>query len=274
MLRKLLKYDLQAVFRFWWMAVAVSVAISIVGGYAFRLENEDHLPNIIASCAALVRFVSLFSAAALLIVSMVLIFIRFYKHFFSDEGYLTFTLPVKRQTLLNSKVIAGFLSMLASTGVCFLDLLIMAIISTYSPITPAQMQANAEEFITEVQSADLGLLPLHILEFAVMGLLLLLMSVLFLYCCISFGSMIVKKGKLIASIGIYYGANSIFSSVAMLFLIFGISSIMFWLDAAQTPAQDSLLALIYLGIIFFLAMLCGLMYAFQYWMLGKKLNLS
>ena len=37
----------------------------------------------------------------------IIIAVRFYKNTYSDEGYLTHTLPVKRGTLLLAKVIAG-----------------------------------------------------------------------------------------------------------------------------------------------------------------------
>ena len=45
---------------------------------------------------------SLFTACA---VTLIFVFIRYYKNFFTDEGYLTFTLPVKRSTLLNAKTV-------------------------------------------------------------------------------------------------------------------------------------------------------------------------
>jgi hypothetical protein len=274
MLKKLLKYDLRAIFRIWWVAAVVSVAISFAGGYAWSFDGKTQLPQIISSCAAIVRTLSLCSAISLPIICMVLLFIRFYKNFFSDEGYLTFTLPVKRQTLLNSKVIAGFLAMAASAGVCFLDMLIMATVSTIINMTSTELQTDIDEFISGRTEAEVGLLPVHILEYILIGLMLLMLSVLFLYCCISFGSMIVKKGKLMASIGIFYGAHSLFGTIAMLFLIFGIGSINFWLSPLSDRAKDNLLALVYLGIIFFLAMLCALLYAIQHWILGKKLNLS
>ena len=36
------------------------------------------------------------------VVTELLVFVRFYKNFFTDEGYLTFTLPVSRKDLLLS----------------------------------------------------------------------------------------------------------------------------------------------------------------------------
>lgn len=52
---------------------------------------------------------------AIIVVTFVVIVLRFYKNLYSDEGYLMFTLPVKPQLLLVSKAIVGFCWMLLST---------------------------------------------------------------------------------------------------------------------------------------------------------------
>jgi hypothetical protein len=86
--------------------------------------------------------------------------------------------------------------------------------------------------------------------------------------------MIVKKGKLIASIAIFYGASSIFTAIVQFLLIFGSIGFLVSLDPGTTLNEDPLLALFLLGLIFYLSMLSCLLYALQYRMLDKKLNLA
>ena len=275
MLKKVLKYDLKAIFRIWWIAAAATVVMAVLSGFAgHTLGAFNRIPAILEGTLYLVQFFSFFCIAALPVVAMVLIFIRFYKNFFTDEGYLTFTLPARRETLLNSKLLAGTLTSLASIGVCLLDVIIILCINFYEDIFTPEFIQGVDELFTEL-CLELGhFLPIYCLELLVIALLLLVMSVVFLCCCITFGSMIVKKGKLLASIGIYYGANSLFVSVAQIFLLFGMGSVVIWWEPLSVLQQKGLVALIGLGVILFLGMLCSLLYAFQHWMLDKKLNLS
>lgn len=56
---------------------------------------------------------------SLMIVTFVVIAIRFYKNIYGNEGYLMFTLPVKPHELLLSKAIAAFTWMIISYGFTF-----------------------------------------------------------------------------------------------------------------------------------------------------------
>ena len=112
------------------------------------------------------------------------------------------------------------------------------------------------------------------IETLVLAALVLLLSVLFLYCCITFGSMIVKKGKLILSIVLCYLITNVISTIgvfSMIFWAFGFN-LLFSFEAASD--KDHITALILLGLIFYGGMLSGLLYSLIYRMLDKKLNLS
>lgn len=275
MLKKLLKYDLRAIFRLWWIAALVSVGIAVLGGFAQSLiYNYPDVPNPISTIAGIMVFFTYFTMVGLALLTQILIFIRYYRNFFTDEGYLTFTLPAKRETLLNSKVLAGLISMVATGGVCALNCCIMYEIVFHEYIRSGEFAQEVSAFFREIPSDAVGYLLIYGVEALIIIGLLLLLSVLFLYCCITFGSMIVKKGKLLAAIGIYYGANSFFTTAIQLMLILGAGSIAVWMEPITEQQLPSIVALIFLLIILFLAVLCALAYAFTHWMLGRKLNLS
>jgi hypothetical protein len=274
MLKKLLKYDLRSVFRFWWIVALISVGMAVLGGFAQSILYNDDIPRVINVIASIVVFFSYFCMIGLAVLTQVLLFIRFYRNFFTDEGYLTFTLPVKRETLLNSKVLAGFIAMAAAAAVCALNLSIIFAIPQYEVFRSGEFFSGIEEGLREIPDHLVGPLIVMGIEALVLAALVLLLSVLFLYCCITFGSMLVKKGKLFASIGMYYGIGSTIISAMQLILVLSVGSITVWMEPISEWQAPTIVTLILLGGILFLAALCALVYAFTHWMLGRKLNLS
>lgn len=274
MLKKLLKYDLRSVFRFWWIVALISVGMAVLGGFAQSILYNNDIPRVINVIASIVVFFSYFCMMGLAVLTQVLLFIRFYRNFFTDEGYLTFTLPVKRETLLNSKVLAGFIAMAAAAAVCALNFSIIFAIPQYEVFRSGEFFSGIEEGLREIPDHLVGPLIIMGIEALVLAALVLLLSVLFLYCCITFGSMLVKKGKLFASIGMYYGIGSSIISAMQLILILSVGSITVWMEPISEWQAPTIVTLILLGGILFLAALCALVYAFTHWMLGRKLNLS
>jgi hypothetical protein len=57
----------------------------------------------------LITFTYVMSIIAIVVVSLVIIVLRFYKNLTTDEGYLMFTLPVKSHQLINSKLYASLI---------------------------------------------------------------------------------------------------------------------------------------------------------------------
>ena len=274
MLKKLLKYDLRSVFRFWWIVALISVGMAVLGGFAQSILYNNDIPRVINVIASIVVFFSYFCMMGLAVLTQVLLFIRFYRNFFTDEGYLTFTLPVKRETLLNSKVLAGFIAMAAAAAVCALNFSIIFAIPQYEVFRSGEFFSGFQEVMREIPDHLVGPLIIMGIEALVLAALVLLLSVLFLYCCITFGSMLVKKGKLFASIGMYYGIGSSIISAMQLILILSVGSITVWMEPISEWQAPTIVTLILLGGILFLAALCALVYAFTHWMLGRKLNLS
>lgn len=275
MLRKLLKYDLKAVFRLWWAAAAVSVIMAVVGGFANAILNADRdLPMAVRTIASMVQFLARFSFIAFFLVMLVMIFVRYYRNFFTDEGYLTFTLPVSRKALLNSKALMGVIALGATAGVCSADLALMAFIGDRDYYLSEKFRNDAARFFKEMFESIGGYSFLYALEIAVLGAAVLLFTVLFLYTCVTFASMIVKKGKLIAAIGIYYGANSLFSFIIQMMVLFVVPSIMVWTNGLSDQMSCPVAALMLLLLICYVGMFCGILYTLTYRMLDRKLNLS
>lgn len=275
MLKKLLKYDFKSVFKFWWIAALTAFALSFVGGGCISILNLDReLPPIVYPFTTIGLILVIISFVVFSILSVILVFVRFYKNFFTDEGYLTFTLPVTRMQLLNSKLIMSVSTMLLTSIVCIINFLTMLCVGLSDEIFTPIFWQDVEMFFGTIYKELGGYLYVYLLEILVMLVLSTTFSTLFLFCCITFASIITKKAKVLVAIGIYYVANGIFSFVGQMFYLFGITSLANWLDQLPAGTEHMVAALILLGILCFFGIFCALLYTLQYWMIDRKLNLS
>ncbi len=118
MLGKLFKYEIKDTSRlipFFYLITAVMAGLSLLSG---KLE----LGWFKATSSVLLLLVGI----AVFIVTLVVICMRFYKNLYSNEGYLSFTLPLKPHLHLVSKAIVSFgwmlLSVIISMGAIFVAL--------------------------------------------------------------------------------------------------------------------------------------------------------
>lgn len=274
MLKKLLKYDFKAVFKYWWIAALATLGLALIGGGCITLLNADRiLPTAVDIISILLLIMVIFGITAFSVLSTVLIFVRFYQNLFTDEGYLTFTLPVKRIQLLNSKLIMSTVAMLATFGVIVLDILIMLGIGFAKDIFTAEFLYGAKEVLRDIYHAIGFYSVIYLVELLVLGLLGIILSNLFLFMCISFAAMIAKRARVPIAIGIYYGGSGIFSFCVEYFYLFGLMSFGTWLEYLPR-FQEATIAAILLGLCVFMAMFCVLIYTLVYGMMDRKLNLN
>ena len=281
MLKKLLKYDLKAVFKYWWIAAISTLGLSVLGGFAVTVlrdtvstEPEKKVPIILEILSSIALPLVYLGFIALGILTVIMIFARYYKNFFSDEGYLTFTLPVKKSELINSKVIMGVISSLATSFVVLVNIIIILVIGFFDNIIKPDFWKEFSEFFSEVFKS-LGVYTfVYVLEIILVVFLANLLSTLFLYDCVAIASMLVKKAKVITAIGIYYVANGVISTLFTIFSLFGMGTIIDTMSAMKTSTLLPLISLLGSGIIVMLAMFTALLYLLQYWIVDRKLNLS
>ena len=276
MLKKLLRYDFKAVFKYWWIAAISSVVLALAGGWSISIfGSEKDLPIILTVVATIVAIVAVMGAVAFSFITVIFVYTRFYKNFFTDEGYLTFTLPVKRGQLLNSKIITSVVANSLTGFVIFFDILIALAVGIPDVIFDEWLWYEFwNEFVLEVIDGVGFYFVIYIIEILLALLFLSVFTTLFVFCCITVGSIIAKKAKIITSIGIYYAANSVFTFVVQMFGLFGIESLGVWLSRIDENHFAPVLALLLLCGILFIGVFCAVLYSLQYWLLDRKLNLS
>lgn len=277
MLKKLLRYDFKAIFKYWWIGALTTLVLSGVGaGCGSILETEKELPPSVIIFATIGMVLVVLSIFAFIIFAELLVYVRFYKHLFTDEGYLTFTLPVKRHQILSSKLISGFICGLSTIIVTVVDAAIIILTTFHKDIFVEGWYDKVVSFLKEmVAESGIPYLTAFFGQLLIICLLVLILGVLFTYLCITFAGAISKKSKLASAILIYYGASSVSSIFMYMFYFFGASALVGWIDALQNEnIQDTLLLVIMLFIIITLSMLCTLAYTFNYRLLDRKLNLN
>ncbi len=277
MLKKLLSYDFKAIFKYWWIGALTTLVLSGVGaGCGTILKTEKELPPSVIIFATIGMVLVVLSIFAFIIFAELLVYVRFYKHLFTDEGYLTFTLPVKRHQILSSKLISGFVCGLLTFIVAAADAAIIILTTFRKDIFYDGWYNDLVAFIKEmVAESGIPYLTAFFGQLLIICLLVLILGVLFTYLCITFAGAISKKSKLASAILIYYAASSVSSIFMYMFYFFGVGSLVDWINALPNEnIQDTLLLVIMLFIILILSTLCTVAYTFNYRLLDRKLNLT
>lgn len=226
MFAKLLKHEFKSQAKlFLILSLAALIAGGVGGGmlslFIHLVETEtDSTASILGAVfSMLVMMFMIFAVAAYVIAVGIILAVRFYKHHFSDEGYLTFTLPASSHQLLLSSICNILIWQIISSVVALISAaLIMIPVFSLMSEEMGMTQLIFNESFLEMMYSDLGIeysgwyTVLRIVTAVVTyagGLMLMLTSV-------TIGSVIAKKHKILASIGIYYGINmamSILTSV-------------------------------------------------------------
>ncbi len=283
MFRKLLKYDFKAMLKYWWILAIASVGATVIGAVCFAMmtiggsmteEGSEFISIVLYLVGMLGYMVSLFGIAAFAIATEIFIFIRFFKHFFSDEGYLTFTLPVKRVTLLNSKLLAAFVLQICTITIAIVEYFFVFIVGGANiHILESDFWEGIFVFITSIFEA-IGLWAIvYLLELLLLYVIVIVCSTLLIFICITFASVIIKKFKVLAAVGIYYVVSYIISAVTSFggfFALFAIAILVMSFPINLLPAICALI--IFMALMLYGVVAC-ILYNFELYLLDKKLNL-
>lgn len=138
MLKKLLKYDMRPMIKLWRVLLIIIPVLAVSSALVLRYMisgnymNDDLLLNAMFGVIGIGYVeVAIFAILATSIVNMVFVANRMARNFYSDQGHLTFTLPVKREDLFLAKFLNSLIWSGASTlSLVFVVLVYMLLIPT------------------------------------------------------------------------------------------------------------------------------------------------
>lgn len=142
MLSKLIKHEFRALSRFLLPIHILLLVACLIGRFMFQAMAMMDLPNVIL----IVSFVFLISIWIVVpCATSILIVVRYYKSLYTDEGYLTLTLPATRGQLLFSKAFAACVWSILDLAIVIAGLAIVVIIP--------QVYQNSAEALNELEKS-------------------------------------------------------------------------------------------------------------------------
>ena len=224
-----MKYELRSVSRivlpmliiFLCAAMIMSLGFILDGrvfGFTAKAEESGTVMSVLFALAeSLIGIGLLFLMAAINIAVYVLIIHRFYVSFFTDEGYLTFTLPITINCHLMIKIVSMFFWNLATLIVTLLGGLIIFGGLYVGYTEEAKVILSEFPYIFEMFWSALHQSSEYVLAEMVVGGLTLLVTTIFqsllIYFSICLGCMLFRKHRLIGAIIGIFGVNTVYSFI-------------------------------------------------------------
>lgn len=230
MLGKLLKYDFRALSR---IMIPLQIGVFVIGLLGFLLLNfsmqtlsntlnASDLPfgyytveDTIQSTASIFSTMLFGLVFASTWVTLILIARHFYKNFFSDEGYLSFTLPVSAGQHLLSKLICGSVWVALNAAVLLLLLFLFPLIGI-SGLSYVDTFDFYEELFLELIN-PLGIV--FTIQIIFVGLVGIVFNVMQIYFAFTAGNALARTHKIIASVGVYLASTTVVN-IIMVFNFF------------------------------------------------------
>lgn len=243
MLGKLLKYENKVLSKILLPLGIGVLLVSLFGSLMMKLNlSVSHWLQNNTTLVTMIQAVTgtffAFALIAIVSASFVCFFIlmqRYYKNLFTDEGYLTFTLPVKVRDILFSKVLAG---VLWSVFVMLCTLIGVFLISlfgtTRSLINTAALEwiRDAWQALIQLRVTDMSL-PLLVLQVVLLMLCSVFEQFLLIYLAITLGNQVAKKHKVLGAVLMYFVVYMICQGINMVLMI-AIGTVFGGIDALVT----------------------------------------
>ena len=274
MFAKLLKYEWRATRGMVGLLCLICLSAALVGGLAMRylvwvseLDSQGNVAIVLSVLTMIFAFIVIaIGAAAMQFFTLW----RFYKSRFTDEGYLTFTLPVTTHQILLSgfvNCLLGVLSSLVALGISYLVLLLLGF-SALDNFFPSlwEVLPRAMENLWRLFSGETGAFLAQLTLGDVTGVL---NSTVVMMLAVTIGSILAKKHKVLAAIGVYYGINMVMSLItSVLGVVLGLS-----VYSSQSSGMDVLSSMMLMESGLFLIVAVG-GYFLMYALVHRKLNLT
>ena len=219
-------------------------------------------------------FLAIFSAA---FIAVFLILQRYYKSFFTDEGYLTFTLPVKTHELIFTKLISSLLWSLFVTICVMIAVALFALFGTTQALLNQEVANGARLLLKELGNfftVYKGTAVFLAFEFLLVGITSFCMQFLMFELAITLGSIVAKKHKILASIGMYFVVNFACQSFNSILTIFTLPALLLNESMQFQPDEPQTVALFLILPVILYAIYTVVFFLINRYLLKNKLNLD
>lgn len=222
MLGKLIKHEWQTIWKVPTLLIGVLMVTAVVAGLTFALPiwNSDWIGLPMSGIMLIMLFYVAMIGVSLGIV--IYLAVRYYKNMFTDEGYLTHTLPVTSRQLLVSKVIVmSVWELIASIAILFS-------LAVFGIVTVVSLASKEGDFALRMMESikELGSLwnmpffkdfQIFGISTAFMELVSCFSGAMIIIASITMGQMI-RKHRVLGSVGAYFAINAVIQGISMVFM--------------------------------------------------------
>jgi hypothetical protein len=214
MLSKLIKYEFQSIMR---IVAPVCIVFMAMSGLTFIVYSFSMNDNILRIIPGIVSFLYIIAIILLMASAFLFTIYRFYKNLITNEGYLMFTLPVKVDKLIQSKLVTAIATQVIAIVLCIFSIFIVGQ-AKYSPFALTGLSKEIENIGTMLGVST----PILYIIIIVLMLLTLFLNNQTFYASIAIGHTLAKN-KFIGSVIGYlciYVVGQVISSIITLIVYF------------------------------------------------------
>lgn len=285
MLSKLIKYEWKGLSKPLSILYLVLLGITILTGLlilTINPEYDDVTIGFSVTFALLSVFLYYFGVIACSVGTRLIIAMRFYKTCYTDEAYLTHTLPVSTKQLVAAKIITSVLCYLLSILFIILTaILLVGIFITHminlGEIPIADLSAGLSDVFTEVNeefAKEMGIsFTGYFVYLGVYSMIVSVCSIISILGCVSLGQLYTKH-RILGAIIAYFAMTTVLQIIAYIGMIPMYSKILaaeysgetiFMFDLLQPTLLITLVGTVSIAIV---------MYFINIHMMTKRLNLE
>ena len=267
MLGKLIKYDFKSVFKPLLIIHGFVIIIALIGRLLLLPIVYSSLPPLtIYLLFYLVMILFFLSIIGSYYATFIIVANRFYKNLFSNESYLSRTLPVTSSMQLLSKTIVGsiwtIINLIMILGGFIIVFFIPPVIDQLPPF---------QDILSVLGYVTTKSFVFDIFIFLLTMLLVCIYNIVLIYLAVTLGQLISNVHKVLASIAMYFALSTV-SSIAQYAIVL---PIIFRVDVHMDTMlyfKDLMDPILFFNIIFTLVAIC-IMYLLTRFFIKHKVNL-
>lgn len=273
MLKKLFKQEWIATTKVLLPVNLLLIAITLLGSFVLKFFPADSSNMLIQSLSMSALMLYFFALIGIACAAYIFVIVRFYKTMYSDEGYLTHTLPVTVHTLIIGKGLAAMIWLCITYTMLMASILFLV----FFQVNPTEWNLIYQEILKGIAefnqaspipfSAIVWMIPLTLIINAVYSFLNVSAS-------LSIGQLFTKH-KIIGSIVAFCGIYAVTQAASLIMMTFTgyfsyMSSSSFSTIGETVDYMYSLFAAS-MGLSLFL---CAVFYVVTWLLTSRKLNLD
>ncbi|HJD13589.1 MAG TPA: hypothetical protein IAA03_07375 [Candidatus Ruminococcus avistercoris] len=212
MLKKLFKYEWKASSRLLLAVYGIVILFSILSRIFMEVSGingseEAGLP-ILETIAALFLMLSVVMLCCSVVFTWVFIAYRFYKSVFTEQGYLTNTLPVTQQQIIVAKGLVGVIWQIVNLLLVMISFFIIAA----TPKDLGMIFRAIPDLFKLFVNPDIGLTMWMILAAVILSPFTMVME---MYMCVAIGNLL-NGHKVLGAVGTYAGIYAVQQIIAII----------------------------------------------------------